>query len=151
MPNTRKVLMRSAMTMSPDRGGVFDVLLRLVRRGLGGRGGDGKQFVSWIHDRDFVRAVYWLIDHDLAGPVNIASPNPVPNAEFMRTLRDAWGIRFGLPATRWMLELGTFVLRTETELVLKSRRSCRVSCGNPDSNSIPRLGRSCQEPLSTLA
>ena len=86
VPQTRKVLLRSAMTMSPDRGGVFDVLLGLVRRGLGGTSGDGRQYVSWIHDRDFVRAVYWLIDHaELEGPVNLASPNPVPNAEFMRT------------------------------------------------------------------
>jgi uncharacterized protein len=123
LPRTRKVLHRSAMTMSPDRGGVFDVLLRLVRWGLGGANGDGRQYVSWIHDRDFVHAVYWLIDHpELEGPVNIAAPNPVPNAEFMRTLRAAWGFRFGLPATRWMLEIGAFLLRTETELVLKSRR-----------------------------
>ena len=81
------------MTMSPDRGGVFDVLLGLVRRGLGGRAGDGRQFVSWVHDRDFVRAVYWLIDRDdLSGPVNVAAPHPLPNAEFMRTLRAAWGM-----------------------------------------------------------
>src|SRR5206468_7549815 len=92
-PQTRKVAMRSAMTMSPDRGGVFDVLLGLVRRGLGGRAGHGRQFVSWIHDRDFIRAVYWLIEHEqLSGPVNIASPNPLPNADFMRELRRAWGI-----------------------------------------------------------
>lgn len=123
VPRTRKVLLRSAMTMSPDRGGVFDVLLGLVRWGLGGTSGDGRQYVSWIHDRDFLRAVYWLIDHaELAGAVNLASPNPVPNAEFMRTLRAAWGIRFGLPATRGMLEIGAFLMRTETELVLKSRR-----------------------------
>jgi uncharacterized protein (TIGR01777 family) len=123
LPQTRTVLLRSAMTMSPDRGGVFDVLLGLVRRGLGGKSGDGHQYVSWIHDRDFIRAVYWLIEHpELAGPVNLTSPHPVPNAEFMRTLRAAWGIGFGLPATRWMLEIGAFVLRTETELVLKSRR-----------------------------
>jgi uncharacterized protein (TIGR01777 family) len=122
-PRTRKVLMRSALTLSPDRGGIFDVLLGLVRRGLGGRSGDGRQFVSWIHDVDFVRAVLWLIDHDeLSGPVNLASPNPLPNAEFMRILREAWGTSIGLPATRWMLELGAVFMRTETELVLKSRR-----------------------------
>lgn len=121
-PQTRKVLMRSAMTMSPDAGGVFDVLLGLARRGLGGTMGDGQQYVSWIHDQDFVRAVYWLIDHDLAGPINLASPHPIPNAEFMRTLRQAWGISFGLPAARWMLEIGTFFMRSESELVLKSRR-----------------------------
>jgi uncharacterized protein (TIGR01777 family) len=122
VPATRKVLLRSAMIMSPDRGGVFDVLLGLVRRGLGGASGSGRQFVSWIHDQDFVRAIYWLIDHNLSGHVNIASPNPIPNAEFMRAIRQAWGTRVGLPATRWMLELGAFFLRTESELVLKSRR-----------------------------
>jgi hypothetical protein len=123
VPHTRLVLLRSAMTMSPDRGGIFDTLLGLVRRGLGGTSGDGRQYVSWIHDRDFVRAVYWLIEHDeLAGPVNVAAPQPLPNADFMRALRAAWGTRVGLPATRWMLEVGAVFLRTETELILKSRR-----------------------------
>lgn len=123
VPQTRKVLLRSAMTMSPDRGGVFDVLLRIVRWGLGGTSGNGRQYVSWIHERDFIRAVYWIIEHtELEGPVNLASPNPIPNAEFMRTLRRAWGIRVGLPATKWMLEIGTFFMRTESELVVKSRR-----------------------------
>jgi uncharacterized protein len=123
VPQTRKVLLRSAMTMSPDRGGVFDVLLGLVRWGLGGASGDGHQYVSWIHDRDFIRSLYWLIDHpELEGPVNLAAPNPLPNAEFMGALRSKWGIRVGLPASRWMLEVGTFLMRTETELVLKSRR-----------------------------
>jgi NAD dependent epimerase/dehydratase family enzyme len=109
--------------MSPDEGGVFDTLLGLVRHGLGGRAGDGRQFVSWIHEEDFVRAVTWLIGRsDLTGPINLAAPNPVPNAEFMRALREAWGVRVGLPATRLMLEAGAFFLRTETELILKSRR-----------------------------
>jgi uncharacterized protein (TIGR01777 family) len=122
-PRTRKVLLRSAMTMSPAPGGVFDVLLNLVRHGLGGTAGDGRQFVSWIHESDFVRAVRFLIDHDeIDGPVNLASPHPVPNSVFMRTLREAWGTRIGLPATRWMLEAGAVLLRTETELILKSRR-----------------------------
>jgi uncharacterized protein (TIGR01777 family) len=122
-PQTRKVLMRSAIVMSPDAGGPFDMLLRLVRFGLGGRAGDGKQFVSWIHDQDFTRAVQWLIQHEeLEGPINLAAPNPLPNSEFMQTLRAAWGASVGLPSMRWMLELGAFLLRSETELILKSRR-----------------------------
>ncbi|HEY9405618.1 MAG TPA: TIGR01777 family oxidoreductase [Pyrinomonadaceae bacterium] len=122
-PHTRKVKMRAAMIMSPDAGGVFDTLLRLVRFGLGGKAGDGRQYVSWIHDEDFVRAVRWLIEHgELAGAINLAAPNPVTNAEFMRALREAWGIRFGAPATELMLEAGAFLLRSETELILKSRR-----------------------------
>ena len=122
-PHTRKVLMRSAMTMSPDRGGIFDTLLRLVRFGLGGRAGNGRQYVSWIHEVDFIRAVHWLIDHEeFAGPVNLAAPAPLPYTEFQRALRAAWGMPLGLPATGWMVELGTRLMRTESELVLKSRR-----------------------------
>lgn len=121
-PLTRRVLMRSAIVMTPFDGGAFDTLLRLVRFGLGGTIGSGKQFVSWIHERDFVRAVLWLIEHsELDGPVNIAAPHPLTNAEFMRDLRAAWGIRFGLPASELMLELGAFLLRSESELALKSR------------------------------
>jgi uncharacterized protein len=122
-PDTRKVLLRSAITMSPDRGGAFDTLLTLVRYGLGGGAGDGRQFVSWIHDQDFVRAIYWLIEHDeLEGAINLAAPNPALNSEFMSALRSAWGISFGLSATELMLEVGAFFLRTESELILKSRR-----------------------------
>jgi len=135
LSNTRTVFLRSAMTMSPDRGGVFDVLSGLVRMGLGGRAGDGRQYVSWIHEADFVRAVYWLIEHEsLSGPVNLAAPNPLPNAEFMRDLRHAWRVPIGLPATRWMLEIGATFLRTETELILKSRRV--VSAKLPQSGFI---------------
>ena len=122
-PATRKIALRSAMVMSPDRDGIFDTLLRLVRFGLGGASGSGKQFVSWIHDQDFLRSIQYLMDHDdLDGAINIASPNPLPNAEFMAALRKAWGARIGLPASAWMLELGAVFLRTETELILKSRR-----------------------------
>jgi len=122
-PRTRKIALRSAMTMSPDRGGIFDTLLGLVRRGLGGVAGDGRQFISWIHHVDFVRAVRWLIDHDeLDGVVNVSAPNPLPNREFMRLLRHAAGVPIGLPANRLMLEIGALFMRTETELILKSRR-----------------------------
>ncbi|MFN6962677.1 MAG: TIGR01777 family oxidoreductase [Pyrinomonadaceae bacterium] len=122
-PHTRKVLMRSAMIMSPDRGGIFDTLLSLVRVGLGGTAASGRQFISWIHDLDFIRAVYWLIEHEeLSGPINLASPRPLPNREFMRVLREAYGMPFGLPAFEWQLAIGAFLMRTETELILKSRR-----------------------------
>ena len=120
---TRKVALRSALTLSPDPGGIFDTLRGLTRRGLGGRAGDGRQFVSWIHETDFVAAVRWLIEHDaIAGAVNVASPQPLPNGDFMRILREAAGVPFGLPASRWMLEVGAIFMRTETELILKSRR-----------------------------
>ena len=122
-PRTRKVALRSAMVMWPGKGGPFGMMLALTRAGLGGALGGGRQFVSWIHGLDFVRAVVWLLEHDeLAGPVNLASPSPLPQRDFMRALRTAAGVPLGLPATRWMLELGALFLRTDTELVLKSRR-----------------------------
>jgi len=122
-PGTRKVALRSAMTMSADRSGIFATLLNLVRAGLGGKAASGEQFISWIHETDFVRAIDFLIEHQtLAGYINICSPCPLPNQEFMRDLRAAWGTRIGLPSTRWMLEIGAIFLRTETELILKSRR-----------------------------
>ncbi|MDF2771335.1 MAG: hypothetical protein K0S86_829 [Geminicoccaceae bacterium] len=122
-PATRLVLLRAAMVMSPDRGGIFATLLRLVRFGLGGPVASGRQYVSWIHDQDFVRALAWLIAHEeLSGAVSVAAPNPLPYRDFMRELRRAAGVPVGLPATRWMLALGAWALRTESELVLKSRR-----------------------------
>jgi uncharacterized protein (TIGR01777 family) len=122
-PKTRKIALRSAMTMSPDHGGIFDVLLRLVRFGLGGAAGSGMQFVSWIHEADYLRAIDYLIaKEEMTGCVNIAAPGPLPNREFMAILRKAWGTTVGLPASEWMLELGAIFLRTETELILKSRR-----------------------------
>ena len=120
---TRLVLMRTAIVMAPTAGGAFDILLRLVRFGLGGRMGNGRQFVSWIHDRDLVRAVHWLVEHEeLDGPVNLAAPSPLPNEEFMGELRRAWGSRVALPASEALLTMGALAIRTETELVLKSRR-----------------------------
>ncbi|TYK43754.1 TIGR01777 family oxidoreductase [Actinomadura decatromicini] len=122
-PSTRKVALRSAMVMSPDRGGVFDVLLWLARLGLGGPVAGGGQYVSWIHDRDFVRATEFLVERDdLEGPVNLAAPGPLPQRELMRALRAAWRVPVGLPATKWMAELGALAIRSDTELLLKSRR-----------------------------
>lgn len=123
LSTSRIVIMRSAMIMSPDEDGVFAQLLGLVRCGLGGRAGHGRQFVSWIHEFDFVQAVRFLIDNqDLVGIVNICSPNPLSNSEFMGELRRVWGTTIGVPSSNWMLELGAFFMRTETELILKSRR-----------------------------
>jgi uncharacterized protein len=122
-PQTRKVAMRSAITFSPVPGNAFAVLSNLVRLGLGGKQSNGRQWVSWIHEDDFARAVEFLImREDMDGPVNIASPFPERNREFMATLREVWEMPNGLPAPRPLLELAAAVLRTETELVLKSRR-----------------------------
>lgn len=122
-PATRKIAMRMAMVLGRGQNSVFPVLRRLVRLGLGGKMGTGRQFVSWIHELDFCRAVEWLIVHEeLEGPINLVAPNPLPNEEMMRTLRQIYHVPIGLPATDWMLEVGAFFLRTETELLIKSRR-----------------------------
>ena len=122
-PATRKVALRSAMVLGRGANSVLPNLLRLARLGLGGTMGNGRQFVSWIHQTDFCRAIDWLINHEtFIGPVNIAAPNPLTNREMMAQARECCGVRFGLPAPSWMLELGAFFLRTETELLIKSRR-----------------------------
>lgn len=122
-PHTRRVALRTAAVLGPERGGSLDALSWLARLGVGGPVAGGAQYVSWIHERDFARAVEFLIaQEDLTGPVNLAAPNPLPQREFMRELRTAWGMPLALPATRWMAELGAFALRSDTELLLKSRR-----------------------------
>jgi uncharacterized protein len=122
-PRTRRVALRAAMVMSREPGATFDLLERLARFGLGGSIAGGRQWMSWIHEQDFVRAIEWLLERDdLEGPVNLAAPEPLPQAQFMAELRRACGRRFGLPASRWMLSVGAFTLRTEPELLLKSRR-----------------------------
>ncbi|HEY1468728.1 MAG TPA: DUF1731 domain-containing protein, partial [Candidatus Acidoferrum sp.] len=114
---------RGGMVMSPDSSGIFGQFLRLVRLGLGGAAGAGNQYMSWIHDQDFARALDFLIEHEeIDGVVNVTGPAPLRNRDFMRVLRRAWGIPFGLPAYEWMLNVATFVHRTESELLLKSRR-----------------------------
>lgn len=126
-PAARKVALRTAMVLGSGdaANSVFRVLRRMTRLGFGGRMGHGRQFVSWIHEEDFCRAIEWLIGReDVTGAVNLAAPNPVTNAEMMRLCRRVCGAPMGVgtPATAWMLELGAFVLRTETELIIKSRR-----------------------------
>ncbi len=126
-PQTRKLALRTSMVMSPDAGGVFSVLSGLVRAGLGGTQGPGTQFVSWMHDLDYCRATDLLLAHpeiadETGGVVNMAAPRPLPNRDFMRELRRAWSESLGLPAAGWMLEIGAVLLRTETELILKSRQ-----------------------------
>jgi uncharacterized protein (TIGR01777 family) len=127
-PHTRKIRLRTSMTMSPDPGGVFSVLSRLTRFGLGGTEGSGHQYVSWLHDLDYCLITDLLLRHpeitdESNGIVNMTAPEPLPNRDFMRVLRNAWHAPIGLPASTWMIEIGTRIMRTESELVLKSRRA----------------------------
>ena len=123
-PNTRKVAMRTAMVMGVGAGGPFHAFADLVRKGLGGSMGGGKQWMSWIHEKDFARAVSFLIENeDLEGPVNLAAPHPLPNEDFMRELRAALGKKSGFNSPRWALKVGAMLLGTEIELLVKSRRA----------------------------
>lgn len=121
-PKTRKVAMRTAMVFAANEGGVYRTLRSLARWGLGGPIAGGHQMISWVHEDDFCRALEWLIEHDdLSGPVNVASPNPLPQRDMMRIILRERGMPFGMHATRRMLEIAAFIHRTEAELILKSR------------------------------
>lgn len=118
----RKIALRTGMVFGRGKEGVCGAFYHLVKRGLGGTLGSGQQKVSWIHLEDFCRSIHWLIDHrDLSGAINATSPEPVPNRLFMEIFRQEVGVKIGLPASQWMLEVGVLFMQTETELLLKSR------------------------------
>ena len=122
-PDTRRIAMRLSMVFGSGKGGVYEAFRNIARFGLAGTQGQGNQYVSWLHVTDFLRMIDWCVENEnLEGAINMCSPNPIPNREFLKALREASGARFGLPATWWMLEIGAFFMRTETELLLKSRR-----------------------------
>ncbi len=118
----RQVIQRTSMVLGRAPDTVFDVMCGLVRKGLGGRQGSGKQFVSWVHIEDYCRLTEWMIDSaDAEGVYNVCAPEPIRNADQMKIYREALGVPIGLPASGWILELGAVFMRTETELILKSR------------------------------
>ncbi|MCM3760690.1 TIGR01777 family oxidoreductase [Alkalihalobacillus oceani] len=118
---TRQVALRIAIVLGKE-GGVMTPYRNLVRFGLGGVQGTGKQMFSWIHIEDLFQIILFLQERpELSGVFNCAAPVPVTNREFMQQLRNRHHAPFGLPAPKWLLELGARIIRTETELVLKSR------------------------------
>lgn len=121
LPSTRQAALRIAIVLGPG-GGVMTPFQNLVRFRLGGRQGSGNQMFSWIHLEDLLGIMLFLRDRkDLSGVFNCSSPQPVTNHELMSSLRKVMGISWGLPSPRWMLEMGAVLIKTETELVLKSR------------------------------
>jgi uncharacterized protein len=119
-PNTLKTAIRTSIVLGKN-GGAFVPLKKLTQLGLGGKNGNGKQFISWIHEKDFAKAIEFIIEKELSGSINFVSPKPIRNEVFMKKLQKAIGIPFGLPISRPILELGAKIIKTETELVLKSR------------------------------
>ena len=122
LKKTRKIILRTAFVLGTEEGGVYRVLRRLARFGLGGKMGTGKQLVSWIHSDDFCAIVdHFIKSQNSTGTYNLCSPNPLPNSEMMKAFRSELSAKIGLPAYEWMLEIGAFFMRTETELIIKSR------------------------------
>lgn len=119
-PKTLKTALRTSIVLGKN-GGAFIPLKTLAKLGLGGKQGNGKQFISWIHEKDFARAVAFVIENKLENEINIVSPNPIRNVDFMSKLRKAVGMPIGISQPEWLLELGSKIINTETELVLKSR------------------------------
>lgn len=121
IPHTRRVALRTSIVLAKN-GGALQPIKRITQLGLGGKQGNGKQKFSWIHEEDFVRSLAFLIDHSaLEGAFNIVAPQPITNKEFMKLMRNTLSIPLGLPSPKALLEVGAFLIRTETELVLKSR------------------------------
>ncbi|MBE9576524.1 TIGR01777 family oxidoreductase [Flavobacterium proteolyticum] len=119
-PKTLKTAIRTSIVLGKNGGG-FIPLKKLTLFGLGGKNGNGSQFVSWIHEKDFAKAVEFIIEKELSGSINVVSPKPIRNKEFMKKLQKAIGIPFGLPISKSLLEFGAKIIKTEIELVLKSR------------------------------
>jgi uncharacterized protein (TIGR01777 family) len=119
-PYTLKTALRTSIVLGKN-GGAFIPLKTLAKLGFGGKQGNGNQFISWIHEEDFARAIDFIIENEMTGIVNIVSPQPISNSDFMHKLRKAVGFTFGIPMSAFLLEIGSFFIRTETELVLKSR------------------------------
>jgi uncharacterized protein (TIGR01777 family) len=119
-PNTLKTALRTSIVLGKN-GGAFIPLKTLAKMGFGGKQGSGNQFVSWIHEEDFASAVDFIIEKEITGVINVVSPTPIRNNDFMERLRKSIGFPFGIPLNKFFLEIGSFLIRTETELVLKSR------------------------------
>ncbi|MBE7174766.1 MAG: TIGR01777 family protein [Mucilaginibacter polytrichastri] len=120
-PGTRKVALRMSIVIGRSDG-AFPRLMNLVRAGLGGMQGNGRQYMSWVHEHDAARCTEFILENSsISGVLNCTAPSPVSNSEFMRTIRETYGFPFGLPSPAWLLDLGAKLIGTETELILKSR------------------------------
>lgn len=119
-PHTKKTALRTSIVLGKN-GGAYLPLKNLTKVGFGGKQGKGNQFISWIHEKDFARAVAFIIEKELTGVLNIVSPQPIRNMLFMKALRKSLGVPTGIPISEKLLKFGAKMIGTETELVLKSR------------------------------
>lgn len=149
-PLTRKVALRMGIVLG-SQDGVFPRLLNLVKFGLGGKQGDGQQYVSWIHEQDAAKCTEWLMQkHDIEGIVNCTAPEPVKNTDLMFNLRNIYGIPLGLPSPAWLLKIGAIIIGTETELILKSRWVMpKRLIDNQYQFMFPKLQHALKDILST--
>ncbi|HUS02089.1 MAG TPA: TIGR01777 family oxidoreductase [Chitinophagaceae bacterium] len=121
LPVTRQVALRMAIVLGKN-GGVMKPLINLVRFGLGGKQGNGNQMFSWIHIEDLFNITLFFKSHEeLEGVYNCSSPNPINNKTLMKTLRQTMKVKIGLPSPAWLLKVGAVIIKTEPELILKSR------------------------------
>lgn len=119
--NIRKVALRTSIVLGKN-GGAFPKFKQISKLGLGGKQGRGNQMMSWIHIDDFCEAVNFVIENEnLEGAINITAPKPLSNEEMMKQLREKIKISFGIPSPVWLLEIASIFIKTETELMLKSR------------------------------
>lgn len=120
-PQTRKIALRMGIVLGKTDS-AFPRLLNLVKMGMGGKQGNGEQYVSWVHEQDAALTVEWLLQQEeISGIINCTAPQPVKNYTLMQQIRKTYGISFGLPAPGWLLNIGAKIIGTETELILKSR------------------------------
>lgn len=120
LSKTKKIITRTAIVLG-NNGGAFPILKRMTKLGLGGKQGSGNQFISWITEADYIKSIVFLIAQE-AGVYNVCVPNPIKNRDFQSILRKKLRVPFGLNATKWMLKIGSKLIGTENELLLKSRK-----------------------------
>jgi len=120
LPHTKKIITRTSIVMG-NSGGAFPIIKRLTQFGLGGKQGNGNQYISWISENDYIECIAHLM-HQNEGAYNLCSPNPLRNKEFQKLLRQQLQIKIGIPTPRFLLNIGAFFIQTEPELILKSRK-----------------------------
>ena len=147
LPKTGQIALRTSIVLGKD-GGAFPALLNLTKMGIGGKQGDGKQMISWIHEEDFVHGVHHIIQQkEFSGVINVVSPKPISNEKFMQLLRKETKTPFGLPMGKALLKIGASIIKTEPELLLKSRN---VIPKRLEENGFQFKYKSLKEALENL-